>query len=148
MPSVSQGHSNSFNKSFFFWFLRLSNEPPNPFPKQTHSKTHTFTYNGHNLSILRKKKNDWISNHFLKWELELWPIIAVNTFPLFSKGHVSHQSSSHQVNPRFHVKRWVLSPCRFIHSQSLSLPEGSNRQSMFSNLWQWCLNLHRVRFGG
>jgi hypothetical protein len=35
---------------------------------------------------------------------------------------------------------------RFIHSQSLSLPEGSNRQSMFSNLWQLCLHLHRERF--
>jgi hypothetical protein len=35
---------------------------------------------------------------------------------------------------------------RFIHAQSLSLPEGSNSQSMFSNLWQWCLNLHRERF--
>lgn len=37
---------------------------------------------------------------------------------------------------------------RFIHSQSLSLPEGSNRQVMFFNLWQWCLRLHRERFGG
>jgi hypothetical protein len=32
---------------------------------------------------------------------------------------------------------------RYIHSQSLSLPEGSNRQAMFFNLWQWCLHLHR-----
>jgi hypothetical protein len=37
---------------------------------------------------------------------------------------------------------------RFIHSQYLSLPEGSNRQVMFFNLWQWCLHLHRERFGG
>jgi hypothetical protein len=37
---------------------------------------------------------------------------------------------------------------RFIHSQSLSLPEGSNRQVMFFNLWQWYLRLHRERFGG
>ncbi len=37
---------------------------------------------------------------------------------------------------------------RYIHSQSLSLPEGSNRQVMFFNLWQWCLRLHRERFGG
>jgi hypothetical protein len=37
---------------------------------------------------------------------------------------------------------------RFIHSQSLSLPEGSNRQVMFFNLWQWCLRLHKERFGG
>jgi hypothetical protein len=36
---------------------------------------------------------------------------------------------------------------RFIHSQSLSLPDGSNRQVMFFNLWQWCLGLHRHRFG-
>ena len=37
---------------------------------------------------------------------------------------------------------------RFIHSQSISLPDGSNRQVMFFNLWQWCLRLHRERFGG
>jgi hypothetical protein len=37
---------------------------------------------------------------------------------------------------------------RFIHSQSLSLPEGSNRQSMFFNLWHWCVRLHKERFGG
>jgi hypothetical protein len=37
---------------------------------------------------------------------------------------------------------------RYIHSQMLSLPEGSNRQAMFFNLWQWCLRLHRERFGG
>jgi hypothetical protein len=37
---------------------------------------------------------------------------------------------------------------RYIHSQSLSLPEGTNRQAMFFNLWQWCLRLHRERFGG
>ncbi len=36
---------------------------------------------------------------------------------------------------------------RYIHSKSLSLPEGSNRQAMFFNLWQWCLRLHRERFG-
>ena len=36
----------------------------------------------------------------------------------------------------------------YIHSQSLSLPEGSNRQVMFFNLWQWCLHLHRERCGG
>jgi hypothetical protein len=37
---------------------------------------------------------------------------------------------------------------RYIHSQSLSLPVGTNRQAMFFNLWQWCLRLHRERFGG
>jgi hypothetical protein len=37
---------------------------------------------------------------------------------------------------------------RFIHSQSLFLPEGTNRQVMFFNLWQWCLRLHKERFGG
>lgn len=62
MPSVSQGHSNSFNKSFFFWFLRLSNEPPNPFPKQTHTKTHAGTNNCHyhcfnNICRINSRKN-------------------------------------------------------------------------------------------
>jgi hypothetical protein len=37
---------------------------------------------------------------------------------------------------------------RYIHSQSLLLPEGSNRQVMFFNLWQWCLRLHKERFVG
>jgi hypothetical protein len=37
---------------------------------------------------------------------------------------------------------------RYIHSQMLSLPVGTNRQAMFFNLWQWCLRLHRERFGG
>ena len=37
---------------------------------------------------------------------------------------------------------------RFIHSQSLLLPEGSNRQVMFFNLWQWSLGIHKERFGG
>jgi hypothetical protein len=49
MPSVSRGHSHSFNKSFLFWFLRLSKEPPNPFPKQTHTKTHAGANIVHNL---------------------------------------------------------------------------------------------------
>jgi hypothetical protein len=35
---------------------------------------------------------------------------------------------------------------RYIHSQSLSLPDGSNRQVMFFNLWQWCLSIHKKRF--
>jgi hypothetical protein len=71
----------------------------------------------------------------------------VNTFPLFSKGHVSQQSSSHQAHLLASMsKDEFYRHARFIHSQSLSLPEGSNHQSMFSNLWQWCLNLHRERF--
>jgi hypothetical protein len=37
---------------------------------------------------------------------------------------------------------------RYIHSQMLSLPVGTNRQAMFFNLWQWCLRLHKERFGG
>jgi hypothetical protein len=35
---------------------------------------------------------------------------------------------------------------RFIHTQSLSLPDGSNRQVMFFNLWQRCLYIHKNRF--
>ena len=53
MPAISQRHSKSFNKSFLIWFLRLSKEPKKPFPKQTQTKTHAGSYNGHNLSLLR-----------------------------------------------------------------------------------------------
>jgi len=36
----------------------------------------------------------------------------------------------------------------YIHSIIRTLPDGTNRQAMFFNLWQWSLRLHRERFGG
>ena len=112
-PLVSRGHSNSFNKSFFFWFLRLSKETPYPFPKQTQTKTNAGSYNGHNLALLRKKKKCLNIKPLFETRIRIMTYCCCDTFPLFSKRHLSHQSSSHQVHPRFHAQRGVLSPCAF-----------------------------------
>ena len=113
MPSVSQGHSKVSINHFYFgsWGSRRN--------RQTHfqnkliqklTQAPILFITSH---FCEKRKNGWISNHYSKRELELCPTGAVNTFPLFSKGHVSQQSSSHQVHPRFHAQRGVLSPCAF-----------------------------------
>ena len=86
---------------------------PNPFPKQTHTKTHAGANIIHNLSLLRKKKKCLKIKSLFVMRIRIMTYCCCDTFPLFSKGHVSHQSSSHQVHSRLHVQRRVLSPCAF-----------------------------------
>jgi hypothetical protein len=78
-----------------------------------------------------------------------------NAFWLFVQHSPLIKKVMYHVNPA--VIKSILSSmpkeefyrhARFIHSQSLSLPDGSNRQVMFFKLWHWCLHLHRERFGG
>ena len=53
----------------------------------------------------------WAEQHFFcSCENDFLLVLWIHS-PFFPKGHVSHQSGSHQVHPRFHAQRGVLSSC-------------------------------------
>ena len=61
----------------------------------------------------------WAELHFFSsCENDFLLVLWIHS-PFFSKGHVSHQSSSHQVHSFLNAQRGVLSPCTF-HTFSVS----------------------------
>ena len=61
----------------------------------------------------------WEEKHlFSSFENDFLLVLWIHS-PFFSKGHVSHQSSSHQIHSFLNAKRGVLSSCTF-HSFSVS----------------------------
>ena len=61
----------------------------------------------------------WTEQHFFSsCENDFLLVLWIHS-PFFSKGHVSHQSSSHQIHSFLNAKRGVLPSCTF-HSFSVS----------------------------